>query len=323
LNSEIREPNPLKQFTEANSFRLCTEGLRALELFERQASPDQLRIAESKLEECVRLYPGDVIPKFYLGTVKTLMGYSGLDKAVELLKEVAQTGSDDLRAAAQFNLAVAYIERYNREGFAKADQILSKLTTDPSAATGTRRRMIWLARVNQLYIRADLTWRAARKMATPEDIGLAETAPALREEFQRFKTDLDKSQFATDADILADYWNALGTLSEAQAYFDQGRKSAFAGEALQDYLTALQYKVNWVDATSNLARFYQEVLDDPKRAEELWNKVLTTLPDYQYAYYNLGRLEQSRGNLSLAREHFLKAPDIEGAQKALHDLPSD
>ena len=84
LNCRSANPSLLGSSPGARSFRLCTEGIEALERFERQASATQLRIAETRLEECVRLYPSDLVPKFYLGSVKTLTGYAGLDRAEEL-----------------------------------------------------------------------------------------------------------------------------------------------------------------------------------------------------------------------------------------------
>lgn len=320
MNLEPDNPSLLRQFTEARSFSLCTEGIEALERFERQASATQLHIAETKLEECVRLYPSDPIPKFYLGTVKTLTGYAGLDRAETLLTEVAESGPDELRIAARFNLAVSYIERYNLDAFAKADSILKELTEDPAAAKAGRQRMVWAARVNRLYIQADLFWRH-RGWNHKENIPFAEGAPGLRAQFEAFKAELDKTEFRNDSEILADYWNALGTLSEAQSSWVGFQKETFANEAKLEYETALRYKKDWIAATSNLARLHQDVLDDPKKAEELWAKVLAIRPNDAYAHYNLGRLEQSRGNIAKAREHYAKAPEIQGAVEALRNLP--
>jgi tetratricopeptide (TPR) repeat protein len=319
LNLEPKRPSLLPQFTEARSFRLCTEGIEALERFERQASAAQLHLAETRLEECVRLYPSDLIPKFYLGTVKTLTGYSGLDRAEELLKEVAESGVDELRIPAQLNLAVAYIERYDLDAFTEADRILQELTDDPAASKGATRRMVWAARANRLYIQAHLFW--SHRDWSSENIPYVEGAPKLRAQFEAFKAELDKSECRNDSEILADYWNALGTLSEAQSSWNPFQKDQFAAEAKLEYETALQYKKDWIDTTSNLARLYQNVLGDPDKAEELWAKVFEIRPNDAYAHYNLGRLEQSRGNNAKAREHYAKAPKIPEAVAALRNLP--
>jgi hypothetical protein len=45
-----------------------------------------------------------------------------------------------------------------------------------------------------------------------------DSIPSLVAEFERFQEELDRSKFKYDFDILADYWNALGTLWEAQAW---------------------------------------------------------------------------------------------------------
>lgn len=76
--------NKTLQFSEMGSFRLCTLGLRALEQYENSASEGDLRLAEESFGKCVQRFPSDVLPKFYLGTVKTLKGYEGLDEAKSL-----------------------------------------------------------------------------------------------------------------------------------------------------------------------------------------------------------------------------------------------
>ena len=305
-------------FSAGESFRLCTEGLQALERYEREPSGHQLDLAQQRLQECVRRYPADLIPKFYLGSVKTLAGYAGLEDAEQLLTEVVERGSGDLRLAAQYNLAVAHIERYDSAGFDRADRILRDLAGDLTSGTPQRRRMAWSARANQFYIQAHRLWSLRAREPLEKDA--TRQAAALREALLAFKSELDRSEFNADADINADCWNDLGTLSEAQAYFEPDRQDDFARQAEQAYRKALEYKRDWIDAKSNLARLYQEVFKNAETARQLWEEVLRVRPDDDYAHYNLGLLDLAKGDPAEARKHFEKAPNIPEARAALDRL---
>src|ERR1035441_5855066 len=149
-------------FPNRDSFRLCSEGLQALERFERQASRADLDVAEERLAKCVRLYPSDIVPKFYLGSVKTLVGYRGLNEAIALLADVVEQGPDELKPAAQYNLAVAHIEQYDDVGFSLAEGILKPLADNTRKGDLSVRRLAWSAQVNLLYIRAHRDRKSTR-----------------------------------------------------------------------------------------------------------------------------------------------------------------
>jgi hypothetical protein len=96
-------------------------------------------------------------------------------------------------------------------------------------------------------------------------------------EFERFQEELDRSKFKYDFDILADYWNALGTLWEAQAWLRPELKVEFAQRAKIAYEKGLQFTSGWIAAKSNLARFYQEVSNDLRSARPTETKTTTTV----------------------------------------------
>jgi len=306
-----------KQFSNSESFRLCTEGLQALERFERRASRSDLELAENRLGECVRLYPGDILPKFYLGSVKTLVGYRGLGEAVTLLSEVAERGRGDLKASAQYNLAVARIEQYESESAKLAKDLLAPLAEQQPNESWVK----WSARVNLLYLRAEEVWKQ-RKSKSPDPAVFASIS-SLVSEFERFDDEVQGSAFRYDADILADYWNALGTLFEARAWLTESGGGEFADQARKAYEKALGLKSDWVAATSNLARLYQERFNDPETARRLWQEVLKVRPDDEYAHYNLGLIDLQAGNREKAREHFQKAPEIDKAAAELKRLDEE
>ena len=82
-----------------------------------------------------------------------------------------------------------------------------------------------------------------------------DSIPSLVAEFERFQEELDRSKFKYDFDILADYWNALGTLWEAQAWLRPELKVEFAQRAKIAYEKGLQFTSGWIAAKSNLAAF--------------------------------------------------------------------
>src|ERR1700733_7853713 len=92
-----------QSFGSVKSFELCTEGLQALEQYANQPDEKVLDLAEQRLSECVLKYPDEMLPKFYLGSAKTLRGEVGLKRAIDLLQTVVNEGSQDLQFAAQFN----------------------------------------------------------------------------------------------------------------------------------------------------------------------------------------------------------------------------
>jgi tetratricopeptide (TPR) repeat protein len=312
-------------FTNSESFRLCTEGLQALERFERQASRTDLEIAESQLGHCVRRYPTDMVPKFYLGSVKTLVGYRGLDEAIMLLTDVVERGPADLKPAAQYNLAVAHIERYDDLSFERAETILEGLAANASRAGKSIRLLTWSARVNLLYIRAHRIWEH-RDLRTADDRAAVKLVPGLERAMEEFREELEQSDFKNDRDILADYWNALGTLRETQARFsrDPKQREDFGRLAKDAFGLALESKNDWLDAKSNLARLYYEVIKDPETSRKLWAEVLQVRPDDHYAHYNLGWIDLDEGKREEARDHFRKAaPEIVGAKVALEMLDQE
>ena len=308
-----------KVFANSESFRLCTEGLQALERYERRASRADLEAAEIQLLECVRRYPADMLPKFYLGSVKTLTGYRGLNEAVALLTEVIEGGPENLRAVATYNLAAAHIQQYDETGFKEAERLLNQLATQAPEGDYIDRRLIWLARVRMLYIRADRIWHRRRRK-TFEDRSAGELIAPLEQDFASFYSAFEKTEFNRDPELIARYWNALGTLREAQAWFLSDRQQ-YGAQARAAYEIALEHKRGWVATTSNLARLYHEILNDKAKARELLAHVFQVRPDDSYAFFLLGSIDLDEGKLQDARVNFAKAaPNIPEAKTALDDL---
>lgn len=304
-------------FTSGDSLRLCTDGLQALERFERTRIPRDLKAAERDFGECVQRYPDDMLPKFYLGSVKTLLGYEGLDEAVTLLSDVVKNGPKDLRINAQYNLAVAHVERYSEDGFRNAQTILESLTGD------SKQREFWLARVELLYIQAHRIWEhrhpERRKDPAEQKRWFAEISE-IEKALKKFHSDLERSPFKGDPEFEAGYWNAFGTLAEAKAGLIPEKREEFGHDAEHAFERARQDRGYWFYATSNLARVYFEVLNDIPKSLSLWGEIQKFRPGDEYTEFNLGLIAEKTGKLEEARMHYGRAPHIPPAGKALDRL---
>lgn len=291
--------NSKLRFSGVESFRLCTQGLRALEQYESSTSKDDLRRAEQQLDECVRLHPSDVLPKFYLGSVKTLMGYDGLDYAKLLFQEVIDQGDATLSFAAKYNLAVAYVETYTAEGFSKAEELLAELIAAKPAGR-SREKTIWSARATLLYIRADRIWRNREEPRESDCLA----ASKLMQDMDAFAKSLEKSPFREDPDILSGQHNARGTLLEFLARASRERDhDDYATRAKVEFESAAAQKVSYVNSMSNLARLEGEVFGNRELARKMWNRLLNMGKSGEYIHYNLGMIDEFEGDKERDLKH--------------------
>ena len=305
-----------RRFSAAESFRLCTQGLRLLEQYESGASAESLQMAEADLSRCVELFPSDVLPKFYLGSVKTLRGYEGLEEAKSLFNQVIEEGGPSLSFAAKYNLAVANVEEYSPEGFLEAEKILGELVHSKPGRDSEK--MVWAAKATLLYLRADRLWRH-RDEPTDDD---RRVALELAKDLRIFERNLKSSRFKEDREIKSDALNSQGTLHEFLYYAstDQKQKDAARESAKSAFQQAADLKVDYVNSMSNLARLTQDVFGNLVEARQIWERLLKAGKSAQYIHYNLGKIDRIEGNIEGAREHFQAAPSIDGAQAALKEL---
>jgi tetratricopeptide (TPR) repeat protein len=309
------------QFSEMASFRLCTQGLRALEQYENEASENALRLAEENLGRCIQKFPSDLLPKFYLGTVKTLKGYGGLDEAKLLFTEVMRGGDPSLAFAAKYNLAVANVEEYTDRGFSEAQKLLDELVLLREIPKGrSTEKTIWSAKATLLYIRAHRIWKTREEPATDEGHSVA---LALLKDLLTFHAALEKSDFRLDRDVLSDYWNARGTVQEYLAFTaaDKGAHDQAADLARRAFQHAVEEKVDYVNSYSNLARLEGDVFHRYAEARKMWESLLNLGKREHYIRYNLGKISEREGKREEAIEHYTyAAPEISDAKAALNRL---
>jgi tetratricopeptide (TPR) repeat protein len=261
------------------------------------------------------------LPKFYLGTVKTLKGYGGLDEAKLLFTEVMRGGDPSLAFAAKYNLAVANVEEYTDRGFSEAQKLLDELVLLREIPKGrSTEKTIWSAKATLLYIRAHRIWKTREEPATDEGHSVA---LALLKDLLTFHAALEKSDFRLDRDVLSDYWNARGTVQEYLAFTaaDKGAHDQAADLARRAFQHAVEEKVDYVNSYSNLARLEGDVFHRYAEARKMWESLLNLGKREHYIRYNLGKISEREGKREEAIEHYTyAAPEISDAKAALNRL---
>jgi tetratricopeptide (TPR) repeat protein len=311
-------------FSGPRSLQYFVEGLDALQAYEANPNATSLKKAAEKLGQCD---PADALPQFYLGVVKTLEGYSGVDEAIRLFSAIRESGPEFLRVPAQYNLAVAHVVRYRSADFEIAEDLLRQMkrnidnTREPTAEQHALKAQV-LALLAFCVVRQRL-WVNRFKTDVDHDAlfeaGGTEALSLLNEAERELE-----SPGLTEADrneVLADKWNVRGLMFEYRALRETAAaREALAGEAIAAFESALKYRRNWIPGLSNMARVYQDVLGSGVKAEALWRRVLTVRPDDEYTNYRLGRLYEERNDLATACAHYVKAPNIPEASARIEVL---
>lgn len=309
------------KFTDTQSFRLFVEGMKGLSAYERSAEQDSLRTAETKLVKCVKEYPQDVLPQFYLGVVKVFQGYRGVDEAIRVFENIEQN-VPVLRPAAMYNLAAAYIEQYTLESLDLARNWLKKCIKELGKDESVERASLRL-QAEVLLLFYEIRQRLWVKRTDPVDAlreELDNTVPELQGKLDEFLVQANAARRIPDAartDIMADYWNDRGILEEFQAWTapNPKEKKKRAETAINSYEESLKWKLNWIPPKSYMARVYMDLLEDYDSAIRCWQEVQQVRPDDNYAEYMLGRLFEKKGDLVSAISHYEKAPYIPEAKK--------
>lgn len=202
------------RFSDSRSFRLFTEGLQALQSYERSAKVDALKKAAGKFEECVNDYQQDVLPHLYLGIVKTYEGES-LKGAIGLLQDVLDRNIPEISATAKYYLAEAHFEQYGSEGLDRANALLKEIIADKKTSSLDRLRAESLQTLWQVRQGA---WKNRTKptLSAAEQERVLEAAHSLED----FRKTLEGSQIPENLkdSLTADYWNSAGIFREYEAH---------------------------------------------------------------------------------------------------------
>lgn len=316
------QQDPNLNFTSTKSFQLFAQGLESLQSYEKTAARASLNAAEQNFQQCIDQFPGDVLPRFYYGVVKTLRGYPGLDEAIKQFNLILQGSSDELKPEATYNLAIAHIEKYKHSDSEIAKQLLEDTRKQlATRAPDPKRESLRLqSHILELYlIVQDSLWEHRNDLNPPAQKVIDDARTAL----ESFWVDYQSTKIleASRRDIVADYNNTCGTYWESVASFSKGdERKKLSLAAKRFFEQSLEAKNNWLPAKSNLARVYQDLLNDGETAKRLWHEVLETRPGDEYAHYNLARLAEQQGDKLRAMGLYKKAPDISEAVLALAGL---
>ncbi len=292
------------RFSDNKSFRLFTEGLQALQSYERSAKPDALKKAAGKFQECVSNYQQDVLPRLYLGIVKTYEGES-LKEAIGLLQNVVDRKIPELTATAKYYLAEAYVAKYAPGDLDRANTLLEEVTSDRKTSSLDRLRAESLRTFTLVRERV---WKNRKKKEdSHQDQEIAADAAKSLEEFRERVEGGDISE-DLKASLTADYWNITGLLTEYRAHKAAAdAKTALVQESLEAFDKAAQYGANRADALSNQARVYFDLTDHKEKASALCAEVLELREGDSFAHLLLGRIYKKQELYEQAVEHFSKA----------------
>ncbi len=306
------QEHPNLKFSSTKSFQLFAQGLESLQAYEKTATPASLNVAEQNFQQCIDQFPDDVLPRFYYGVVKTLRGYEGLDEAIKQFNMILEGSADELKPDATYNLAVAHLEKYTQEDSEIARKLLEDTRKQiakraPDEKSESLRLQAYILEL-YLFVQENL-WEHRNDPDAPPQRVFDDAKGAL----EAFWSDYQHTKVlpGSEADLIADYKNTWGTYWESVASFSKGeerKKSSL--EAKRFFEESLEAKKNWIPAKSNLARVYQDLLNDSKTAKHLWQEVLESRPGDEYANYNLGRIFKQEGDKLRAIGHYKKARHI-------------
>lgn len=286
------------KLTDKRCVRWFLEGFEALKRFDETASADALKEAERALSQCVQHYPKDLLPKFYLGVIQSVLGDMSQESAIQCFSEFTASDKFEVRAAAKYNLALAYLETYDEENMESAEQELTSLISDliehgtPVARWRIRKKIEdWLGisrpRIENLYFLAlvvlchlqiHLRLWAPRWEADIEEHG--QLADNLLNELKNRTKDIERNaRFLEDQapEIWAWHWNNIGSVEESRAALEM-RIATTA--SLETSVTVKEPEPKKTERSLELGQ----------RALDAYRKALEHDPHWDSARSNIGRL---------------------------------
>ncbi|MFA1623295.1 hypothetical protein ACDY96_10790 [Rhizobium mongolense] len=339
---------PQLKFVDGRAAGLFVEALHLLRRYEETSSRHFLEEAQAALEKSLTISPRELLPKFYLGITKSVLGQEDQKDAIRIFKEFSKSDLFFLRTAAKYNLAAAYVETYNLNRFPKAIDDLEELSTElttkgiPLGQKGFV-RALWefcgdqRVRVEPLYYLAQVTrdyllihlkiWqpRWKEKVADKvreQSIQMLKTLAAREATLKRH----DQFLGGQRGEIWAWHLNNIGIIHSALAAIARRGNCSdidkHADNAEKYFDRAHKSDPNFGSSRANLARLYFEVRANYEKAIQLFEEVSLGLEASDLAHFCLGQLHTIAQNREEAIEHFklLKTPKEWGID--LDDWPA-
>ncbi|HTV53311.1 MAG TPA: tetratricopeptide repeat protein [Terriglobia bacterium] len=303
-----------------------TEGYKRLRTFRRSSDWQLLDEAEKLLQEAIVMDPAYQSARFHLGVVEELKGRH--EDAAHQFEEVL-TLADRAETEVLYNAGLAYFHQYSNKGYERAETYLREASavaergprgsqdSQRDRAVGVLARAV-LAQVYSHQAIRPVNEPAARFKPLAETYyqKALETAGEALKEFESSEAAIEKVDPTLKNDIGWGIHNARGhaKLYAGQRSEDATEKEKLFSEALAEFKRALEYDPDNVRVLSNIgsARLFQaqtsggpskpSLLDE---AEREFQRVLTLVPDYDFAYCRLAQIEIERGD-SKAAEKYLE-----------------
>jgi tetratricopeptide (TPR) repeat protein len=325
------------KLTDGRCVRWFVEALQLFRRFDETSSKEALRDAKKILQRCVDIYPQDLLPRFYLAIAESVLGDMDQYQAIDIFERFSQSDQFEVRAAAEYNLAAAYIETYDLDLYPKAETILDQLVEDLQRRGAPIGIPNWLVRIYAIFsgrrVRVEQLYYQALEARTYLRVHVkiwhprwqTEASTSLEMLAQETLTELEGRRKAIEKhgrflgqqrpEIWAWHWNNVGAINEALAaralrLGDETGASALAAEAKEAYDFALRADPRFGSAKSNLGRLYLEVIRDLDKATKVLRETLEGVEDTDYTYYNLGLVQTLQGDRERAIEYFQHAPEM-------------
>ena len=327
------------KLSDSRCVRWFLEALQLLRRFDETASRDALEAAAKLLGQCVDHYPKDLLPRFYLGIARRILNDMNQAEVIELFREFAANDRFEVRAAATYNLAAAYIETYQNDYYKEGIALLDDLVKDLEDTGAPLGQPSWLhsclsfigfekIQVEQLYYQSleardyfdihlnlwNNRWSENADVLEKRAAGMRARLDARAKRLEKHKAFLGEQ--ATE--IWAWHWNNLGTLEESLAAVarregrqDPAGPDAVPGaKAIEAYNKALEVNPRFDSSRSNLGRVHFELTNNLEGAVDVFIAALKGAEDVNYNNYWLGVIWTLRGDEDKALAHFRKAPSM-------------
>ncbi|RXT19606.1 hypothetical protein B5P46_25190 [Rhizobium leguminosarum] len=339
---------PELKFVDGRAAGLFVEALHLLRRYEETSTKHFLELAQAALEKSLTISPRELLPKFYLGITKSVLGEQDQKDAIRIFKEFSKSDIFFLRTAAKYNLAAAYVETYNLDRFPETivelDALSKELTKDgiPLGQSGFV-RALWeccgdqRVRVEPLYYLAEVTrdyllihlkiWRPRWKKKAEKEVRehVTQMLETLKGREAALKSH-DQFLGGQRGEIWAWHRNNIGIIHAALAAIARRNNcsdiDAQADSAEMYFDLAHKSDPNFGSSRANLARLYFEIRANYGEAIQLFEEVSVGLEASDLAHFCLGQLYTIEQNQEKATEHFKSLKSMKEWGVDIDDWPA-
>lgn len=327
LSSQLSAVPELK-FSDSRAAGLFVEALHLLRRYEQTSSKHFLETAQTVLEESLKISPRELLPKFYLGITKSVLGDLDQREPIHIFREFSESDIFPLKAAAQYNLAAAYVETYNRKRYPEAIRILKTLLRElklkgvPLGQHNSVRRLLEYfgdrrIRIEQLFYQSletrdymwihlhiwDSRWTSHADKISAKADRVIERLKAREAGLKKHERFLGSQR----GEIWAWHWNNMGMIEESRAAIARRTNvdpEPAAREAEKCFDAARKSDPSFESSRGNLARLYFEIRGNFQKAIQLFEQVALGAEDTVYAHFSLGQLYTIEQDREKAIYHF-------------------